>query len=84
MKPYIHGFVFFQQWTVVISLQGQKGKVPHLDNLLYTRRADHVGVGVKSNLVHDRPMPFQHHEGSVDHPPDTTWEYRTKIKYLDQ
>ena len=68
----------------IISLKGQKGKVPHLDDLFYTRRADHVGVGVKSDLVHNRPMPFQHHEGSVDHPTNATWEDRRKQKSNDE
>lgn len=62
----------------------QKGKVPHLDNLFYTRRADHVRVRVKSDLVNNRPMPFQHHEGSVDHPTNATWEDRRRQKSNDE
>lgn len=58
--------------------------MPHLDNLFYTGRADHVGVRVKSNLVNNRPMPFQHHEGSVDHPTNATWEDRRKQKSNDE
>lgn len=45
---------------------------------------DHVGVGVKSDLVNNRPMPFQHHEGSVDHPTNATWEDRRKQKSNDE
>lgn len=74
-------FWFLTTVNYTISLKGQKGKVPHLDNLFYTGRADHVGVGVESDLVNNRPMPFQHHEGSVDHPTNATWEDKeTKIK----
>lgn len=62
------------------NLRGTERKVPHLDNLFYTRRADHIGVGIKSDLVNNRPMPFQHHEGSVDHPTNSTWEDRRKQK----
>ena len=80
----LHSFVFSIYKLAVISLKGQKGNVPHLDNLFYTRRADHVGVGVKSDLVNNRPMPFQHHEGSVDHPTNATWEDRRKQKSNDE
>lgn len=44
----------------------------HLDNLLYAGRADHVGVGIEANLVDNRTMSLQHHEGSVDHPTNAT------------
>ena len=43
-------------------------------------RREIIGVGVKSDLVNNRPMPFQHHEGSVDHPTNATWEDRRKKK----
>lgn len=39
----------------------------HLDDLLHARGADHVGVRVEANLVHDGAVALQDHESPVHH-----------------
>lgn len=51
-----------------------------LDDLLHARGADHVGLRVEANLVHDGAVALQDHEGTVDHAARASWKTQTKHK----
>lgn len=50
-----------------MALQGVQQLFTHLDDLLHARGADHVGVRVEANLVHDGAVALQDHESPVHH-----------------
>lgn len=47
--------------------RGRHQAASHLDDFLHPRRADHVGVRVEANLVHNGAVALQDHEGPVHH-----------------
>lgn len=47
--------------------RGRHQAASHLDDFLHPWRADHVGVRVEANLVHNGAVTLQDHEGPVHH-----------------
>lgn len=53
--------------------------IAHLNNLFHTRGADHVGMGIKSDLIYNGSMPFQYHKCTIDHSANPTWKTREAL-----
>lgn len=55
-----------------------------LDDFLYARRADHVGVWVEADLVHYGAVTLQDHESAIHHAPRPSLKAKTQCGCVNE
>lgn len=64
------------------GLTGRHQAASHLDDFLHPWRADHVGVRVEANLVHNGAVALQDHEGPVHHATRASFKRETMTQVV--